>query len=513
MNRAVGNRATGRAGRRPYGNQAPSLTLGVAPVSFSDDRVRIGRIAPETQEHLRDLRREHGRMHAFRFDSRSEMIANIGVRPDAEPMGEVEEVAVRKHLLLLSEAIGHQLRHWVSGRRKILRRFHPLVCLGSHDRLLTMALHQVGVRSPDARLDVVAKWSFDLRLLASANPDEPPYLGLLVDVGTSNVIDLPAAELLEAKLDLVGCYVGTPGEEDDRTGMSRVRLLGRVTSVVDNTLLLDDVRDGSETARVEAADVMVEARQEILERATHALYPSKAEQALRKLRRIRAPYLSGDGKLEKITQMVDDLNGSARAWSENSLNLRFGGGLSVEFGALLDQSSGRFPQLIGTSRPPMLFGASGHHQNTQPDYGIRQYGPFQYAHNAINDPTIVVLCDRAVRGRMEQFTKALRDGIGGANGPFAGGLIGKFRLTNVRFHFVEVGEDTGQGYADAAGERWKGFRRCLRWRWCRSVKRTNVESLRKTLIISRRAISCVRACPCRPSGWRRSTSRGDVRTV
>ena len=64
---SVGNRATGGAGRRPYGNQAPSLTLGVAPVSFSDDRVRIGRIAPETQEHLKDLRREQGRTHAFRF--------------------------------------------------------------------------------------------------------------------------------------------------------------------------------------------------------------------------------------------------------------------------------------------------------------------------------------------------------------------------------------------------------------------------------------------------------------
>ena len=76
-----------------------------------------------------------------------------------------------------------------------------------------MALHQVGVRSPDARLDVVAKWSFDLRLLASDHPDEPPYLGLLVDVGTSNVIDLPAAELLEAKLDLVGCYAVPPGKK------------------------------------------------------------------------------------------------------------------------------------------------------------------------------------------------------------------------------------------------------------------------------------------------------------
>lgn len=52
---------------------------------------------------------------------------------------------------------------------------------------------------------------------------------------------------------------------------------------------------------------------------------------------------------------------------------------------------------------------------------------------------------------MEQFAKALRDGIDEENGRFAGWLIGKFHLTNVRFHFVEIGGDTEQGYADAAG--------------------------------------------------------------
>lgn len=425
------------------------LVLGVAPVCFSDDRMRIGRIAPETQDHVRDLRREHGWMHAFRFDARSDTIVNIGVRPNIEPMGNVEEVVVGEHLLLLAEAIGSQLRHWVSGRRKILRQFRPLVCLGTHDRLLMEAARDVGVQSPDPRLDVVAKWSFDLRLLFSPDANEPPYLGLLVDVGTSNMIDLPASELLDMNVDLVGRYIGAPGEEGDRHGMSRIRLLGRVTRAADKTLFIDDLRDGSDITQVDAADVMVEARQETLEAVTHALYPSKAEQALSKLRQLRAPYLSGEGKLQRIKQMVDDLNRSARAEDDKSLNLRFGGGLSVEFSPLLDQSSPRFPRLISTSRPTMLFGASGYNQHTQPDKGIQQYGPFQYAHNTTNDPTVAVLCNRTVRGRMEQFAKHLCDGIGVNNGRFASGMVGKFRLTNMRLHFVEVTEDTGQGYADA----------------------------------------------------------------
>lgn len=451
MNRTVSNEKSGSAGTRPYDEQAALLTLGIAPVVFSGERVRIGRLDPEEQGLIKDLRREHRQTHAFRFDARDGKIVNIGLRPGIEPMGEVEEVAVGEHLLLLAEAIEHQLRNWLSGSRKILRRFHPLICLGSRDRLLTKALREVGVQSPDTRLDVVAKWSFDLRLLSSGDPDEPPFLGLLADVGTSNVIDVPVSELLEKRFDPIGCYVGTPGEVDDLTGFSRIRLLGRVKGVEGGkTLVLEDVRSDSESDRVEAADVLIEARRETLEAVTRVLYPSVADDALKKLRRIRAPYLSGDGKLQKIKRMVDDLNRSIRQTSQKSLNMRLGDGLGVEFDALLDQSSPHFPRMIETSRPPMLFGASGHDQHTQPDLGIRQHGPFQYAHNAVNDPTIVVLCDKAAKGRMEQFAKSLRDGIDGAKGQFAGGLIGKFRLTNVRFHFIEVGGDSAQGYEAAA---------------------------------------------------------------
>ena len=450
MNRTVSSDNRGSIVAQPYARQTALLTLGIAPIIFSEDRMRIGRLDPEDLKTIKNLRRKHGKTHAFRFDARDGKIANISVQPGIEPMGEIEEVAVGKHLLLLAVAINHQLHHWLSGSRKILRHFHPLICLGNYDRLLTKALQESGVQSPDKRLDVVAKWSFDLRLLASGGPDEPPSLGLLVDVSTANVIDVPVSELLERKFDPVGCYVGTPVEVDDLASFSPIRCLGRVKGVEDGTLVLEDVRIDAGSDRLNAADVFFEARRETLEAVTHALYPLVGENALKKLRRIRAPYLSGDGKFQKIRRMVDNLNKSLRQTSHKSLSLRFGNGLGVEFGALLDQSSPHFPRLIETSRPTMLFGASGHDQHTQPDLGIKQHGPFQYAHNPINDPVIVVLCNKAAKGRMEQFAKSLRDGIDEENGLFSGGLIGKFRLTNVRFHFVEIGGDTAQEYVAAA---------------------------------------------------------------
>ena len=351
--------------------------------------------------------------------------------------------------MLFAVAIEQQLRRWFSGNRKIVRQFRPLICLGNRERLLTQALRKMGMKSPDGRLDIVTKWSFDLRLLASADLDGYWSLGLIADVGTSNMIDIPVSELLDRKFDATGCYVGVPGGADDLTGYSRLQLIGRVKKVENAMLVLDDVRGDAESNRVAAADVFVEGRRETLEAATRALYPSAADRALEALRGIRAPFISGKGKLEKIRRTIDSLNRSSQKTNKGTLNLQFSDGLSVQFGELLDQSSPQFPRMIETSRPTMLFGASGYEQHTQPDSGIRQYGPFQYAHNPINEPTIVVLCDKAAKGRMEQFAKALRDGIENENGRFSGGLVGKFRLTGVRFHFVEIGGDTAAGYAAA----------------------------------------------------------------
>ena len=191
-------------------------------------------------------------------------------------------------------------------------------------------------------------------------------------------------------------------------------------------LVLDNVRGEAATNRVAAADVFIEARPENLEAVLRILYPRTAAEALAKLRRARAPYLSGDRKLEKIGATIENLNKSLGNTDKKALRLTFGDGLSASFGALLDHSDPRFPRMIETTRPAMLFGPSGHDQASQPDQGIRQFGPFQYAHNPINDPVIAVLCDKQARGRMDQFAKLLRDGLEEDEGRLRAGSSANF---------------------------------------------------------------------------------------
>lgn len=439
-------------GAPPLPPDASLLTLGIAPVLFSAERFSIGRLDPDKHDPIRELRKQHSKTHAFRFDSRDGTIANIGLEPGIDPLGDVEEARVAENLLLLAEAIQHKLRRWLSQNRTILRRYRPLICLGGRDRLLATALQELGVASPDRRLDVLAKWSFDFRLLTPTDPEYPPWLGFVVDVGTSNIIDIPVSEIVESGFNPTGCYAGLLGNAGDDISASRMHLLGRVTAIENNTLILDDLREGSDSNRAAASEVFLEPRRETFDAMVSHFHPRIAANALTKLRRIRAPYLSGERKLDKIRRTVGDLNQSLLNDGEKALSLTFGDGLRASYGPLLDQSDPCFPRLIETTRPAMLFGPSGHDQANQPDQGIKDYGPFQYTHNPINDPVIAVLCDKQARGRMDQFAKLLRDGLDEEKGRFSGGLVGKFRLTNVRFQYAEISGDTAESY-DAAASR------------------------------------------------------------
>ena len=443
-------RSAPRSQPQPDPQEGLPLTLGIAPVEFSAETFRIGRLDPDKHGSIRDLRRQHGRTHAFRFDSRNGMIANVALQAGGEPLGDVSDAKVGEHLLLLAEAIEHQLRTWLARSRTILRRYRPLVCLGRRDRLLATALEKLGVDAPDQRLDVVAKWSFDLRLITASEPGEFPWLGLIADVGTSHVIDIPISELIEHGFDPLNFYVGVLGDADDPVSASRLRLLGRVSGIDGGSLILDDVREDATSDRVAAKDVFLEPRRENMEAVVRLLYPRIADEALDKLRRIRAPYLSGERKLDKIRRTLEDMNKSLERGGAKALNLTLADGLSARFEPLLDRSSTRFPRMIETTRPGMLFGPSGHDQANQPDQGVQQYGPFQYTHNPVNDPVIAVLCDKQARGRMDQFAKLLRNGLDEEGGRFSGGLVGKFRLTNVRFQYAEIAGDTADDYAAAA---------------------------------------------------------------
>jgi hypothetical protein len=192
----------------------------------------------------------------------------------------------------------------------------------------------------------------------------------------------------------------------------------------------------------------LEPRWENLEVVIRALYGSKVDGILASLDRLRRPVISALGKLARIEKTLANLK---------ARRITFGNNVSVQLGELLREHNELFPERITTARPTLLFGPQGRNTGPYPDEGITTWGPYMYMQHTRNTPVIAVVSEARYRGRVEQFANALCNGLpdevwnnGQKSNPYRGGLIGKFRLSKVRFEYEECAAPTAAAYRAAA---------------------------------------------------------------
>lgn len=430
-----------------------ALTLNLAPIRFSAEMMRVGRLAYEDEDKYRALRETH-RTHVFRFDSRSGVIFNIGLTADTAALGEATDVPVQEHLLLLGKAVQQALFVWLARRRTILRPAKPLQCWGSRKAaLLSAAAREIGLE-PTPGLEVLVRHSFDTRVVQPAQDGAAPLLALLLDISTSNEIALSVADLIAAGLDPRGLYVCRP-EGGTEELHPRLDTLGCVTTVEGGRLVLTDTEL---TGPVDARSVLLEPRQETLETVVRLYYPADAARILAGLQRRRQPYASAGDKLQHIARVLDEI---AKVPLE-LLPLTFSGGLKAAIDGLLQSGAPSFPAAITVEKPGLLFGPQGRETGQGADAGIKRFGPYQYMQHERNEPIIAVICEAAQRGRTEQLLAALRDGFDEAlwrratstrtqapDNPFRGGLVGKFRLQRIRFEIEVIAAPRAEDYRHA----------------------------------------------------------------
>src|ERR1043165_4055977 len=427
------------------------LILNIAPVSFSTNTFSAGFLPFEGDESYAALRDQHRPTHVFRFDSRAGQIANVALA-DETPLGDVRDVQVEDHLLLLGKAVQHSLSEWLRPTSEVLKLARPIRFFGkaSRSRLLKLAANELGV-AVDPRIDVVVRYHLDTRIITHPDAKMLPYLGLVLDVNTSNLLDLSVADLITAGVDVTGKYVCKLVEPTEDGVRPRPEILGAVSHIVDGQIALVD-SDG--LASVSVRDATLEPRQENLEAVVRSMHPTEATRLLERVRQLRSPYASANGKRDQLCATLDRL----RKLHE----FRIGGGLTAKLGELLQGSDQQFPAIITTTRPTILVGAQGRNTSEYPDRGVREFGPYKYMHNERNEPVIVVVCERQHRGRVEQFAEALRNGFPDREwedavrgetkpreNPFRGGLLGKFRLGRATFEFEEVTGTSAEEYRRA----------------------------------------------------------------
>lgn len=413
------------------------LVLNIAPVVFSQSRVKCGFLDPEEGKSIKELRDEFSTTHAFRFDKRMNQIVNISIKPNCEPIGKIQLEDISDHLYLLAEALEKKLFLRLKKHRTVLKARKPIVFQGKKDRLLTNALKSYDVRRCDERIDMVAKYEIAFRVIKGVSGDEISRLGIAIKVNTSIILDLPVSELLSLGVSPLGKYVGV---KDKAEPINRFQLIGRVAEINGSSLFLNDIKDPEGKNEVGVNEVLLEPRRESFFEVLQKLYPNQNKSLRDKLVYLEAEYSTGPGQLRKVQQTLNNLN------DPKFFDLKLGEDLEISFGKLIQETDSIFPLKIETNEPNMLFGSSGYSVAQQPNKGINSFGPYMFTQNPINTPLIAVIFNKNTKGRIEQFVQELRNGVPNA---FFKGLIGNYRLTDIKYVFKEVESDTKESYIQA----------------------------------------------------------------
>ena len=347
LSRAGTSAAASEAVVRPF-TYADAISLNLAPVRFSKSTFEAGCTPYRNEAQYRELREARQATHTLRFEARDSVIYDIPMSADTNPIGTAKTLNTSEHLALLGKAINHSLLTWLSLRRTILRRARPLQSWGKRKAaLLSASIREFGL-TPIEGLDVLVRHSFDPRVLAAPNHGAETFLALLLDVSTSNELNIPVSQLLRDGFDPKGFYVCAKREHSDDNVLPRLETLGRVVSATGDRLRLTDSA-GDEL--VDATEVTLEPRQENLEALLSHYYGRDSERILAGLRRRRLPFANANGKLSAIREVHE---GVASRFEEISI-----AGMKVEIGKLLQRGDRLFPQQITTDRPGFLFGAQG----------------------------------------------------------------------------------------------------------------------------------------------------------
>jgi len=427
----------------PKKTQGPILNI--VPVQFSTEKIIVGKIPELGKEDYQQLREENWQSHVFRFDKRSQEIFNIPFASNIDPIGDVVTVNISDHLLLLAKAIQHSLLLWLTNNRPILYKSNKKLIFWdqAHDSMLLSKALQKNHESKIEGLEVVLKYEVDCRMFYSKQ--ENPYLGLVIDLSTSNIIDIPISELISKGLSIHGRYVCAKKTSPQDFLEPKLELLGSVSKVDAGKVFLIDSEGGTV---YENTDIYLEPRQENLRDVINLYYGDKANLVLKTLNDYQNSIRTANGKLDRIRTT---LNGFKKK------EIKISNDVGVEFEDLLQPSNILFPEKVSTERPTFLFGPQGRKRGPYPDRGITTHGPYMFMQHERNEPTFAVICESKYRGRFEQFMQMLLEGYpdeqwnnSQRSNPFSDGLTGKYRLSKIRLEFEEINNSSSaQDYENA----------------------------------------------------------------
>lgn len=417
----------------------PKYTLNFAPISIAGEKDILTGRQPYNADHLKILRAEYSDTHVFKRSGADGVIIDIPIVSGAKPLGNIVEtvnLAQERHLwpVLLSAAL---VRGFADVRD--LMTDHPVSVIGPVQRGF--------LRHPELP-DWVQRRTllrFDTRTIYT---DKKPVTGLVCETRIKSFIAAPCTTLLEAGVSVIGQYVAVREVARDRRLMDYTRLVGKVTSVSGDRLILTDYAEGFESIAADAA--FLEARREVVDDCVMRLLGSRGRSVLDEAERQAAVFHSGPGRRDQIAEALKYLREKA--------NLEAVPGTRFLVGDMLTTGDRSFPASETVDRPILVFDPSGARKDNWNERGLKKSGPYDQRTFSPKNLRIAVICQARHEGRVDGFMAKFLDGMPNAltgknkEARYGDGLLRRFCLDKPSVSFFTAVGSSANDYLVASRE-------------------------------------------------------------
>lgn len=404
-----------------------SVTSNCFPIVLSDHKsIHLYRL-PYTPELLNKLRLSHNHTHSFfRAD---EYIYISPMSQNDVVLGEKVKIDISQNQKIISSLIRHAL---FRGFRDTFKHIlplssHPLRFLSTkhHDDIIYSAL-------PNNLRSVLSRPKMIEVQVREITEDNICKFGVVISIEYRWKFDKNCQDLFEEGYNVVGLEVAIPEEIPTLSGIIAPEdsFIGTIISTNEGYATID-TNEG--TRDLSLTDLVI-----------HKSSRQIREYLEFKIGEVRT------NKVFSIMKAKDKSRLDAQIYYQDVLEIAKT--LSkVEYHNLLDFEFNINPtplpitQSISINKPTFVFDPSLSVSTNDPSKGLIDYGPYDSLTFSDKKPLMLVICHKDSAYVFSQFLGKLADGIATASN-FKNGMIGKYKLDEMEFEFVELNDYSTEEY-------------------------------------------------------------------
>jgi hypothetical protein len=406
---------------------------------FDDAEITVEVHEYKSKEQLESLRSATRATHVVRRDGGHRILCVATGAQATSTGGKQESLRLRQNLGLTVELARNALITYFLGHRRVILQREPILFLadGPHDELLSQSLPS-GVSCPPW---LSYRTAFEVAPRRLGLDEKQQSVGIATNVRTRRIIGAPCSELLKAGIPPLGLYVGRNLPADDPRLAPRFELMGRVAAVRDERLLLEDTRP--DAAEIGVGEARLDPSEKAFDVCLEHIFGRHKAVILDALEERRSALLAGDHRLAKLRRFIEWLGRQT---------FYFCPGASFRIGTFHQEDRPGFPRVFRASTPVYVFDPAGTRTSPYNSKGIQDHGPYSAQTFTPNRPRICIICQRRLKGQVEQFLHKFINGLPAVESTslFSRGFVGEYCLDGHESDFFLTDGESADSYHRAA---------------------------------------------------------------